>query len=101
MRPITKYTICAITAAAMAAPAVAASNYYLRLDDVKGEAAARAGGRQLEIESWSWGATNAEKFGAVGGAHRDDGVASPRDAASGMPTGKRQHDNSGDTILIS
>ena len=104
MRPITKTTICAIIAAAMATPAFAAVNYYLRIDDVKGESAAKAGGgKQLEIESWSWGstmtgawdgtikgATGAEKFGAVGGAHRDDGVTSPRDTA-GVPTEKRQH----------
>ena len=104
MRPITRTTICALAAAAMAAPAFAAANYYLRIDDVKGESAAKAsGGKQLEIESWSWGSTmtgawdgtikgtaSAEKFGAVGGAHRDDGVTSPRDTA-GMPTEKRQH----------
>ena len=104
MRPIIRTTICALAAAAMAAPAFAAANYYLRIDDVKGESAARAGGgKEIEILSWSWGstmtgawdgtikgATGAEKFGAVGGAHRDDGVTSPRDTA-GMPTEKRQH----------
>ena len=119
MRPITRTTICALAAAAMAAPAFAASNYYLKLGDIKGESAAKAsGGKQLEIESWSWGATmtdawdgtikgapRAEKFGAVGGMHRDasvDGpadaattVTSPRDAASGLPTGKRQHQPKG------
>lgn len=105
MRPITRTTLCALAAAAIAAPAVAASDYYLKLGDIKGESAAKsAAGKQIEIESWSWGATmtgawdgtikgppGAEKFGAVSGAHRDDGVTSPRDSASGMPTGKRQH----------
>ena len=133
MRPISKLTMCALAGAVIASSAAAASSdYFLKLGDVKGESAARAGGgKQLEIESWSWGATNAgakggnvefewkveegesappapggvrvatgdvngdgraaDKFGAVGGAHRDDGVTSPRDAASGMPTGKRQH----------
>ena len=105
MRPITKLTLCALTAAAMAAPAFAASDYYLKFDTVEGESAARAGGgKQIEILSWSWGTTmagdwdgtikgspSAEKFGAVGGMHRDAEITSPRDAASGMPTGKRQH----------
>ena len=84
MRPITRTTICALAAAALAAPAFAAADYYLRLDDVKGGAAAKAsGGTQFAIESWSWGATNAAKFGAISGAHRDDGVTAPAE--------KRQH----------
>ena len=105
MRPITRTTICALAAAAMAAPAFAAADYYLKFDTIKGESAAKAGGgKQIEIESWSWGTTmvgawdgtikgspRAEKFGAVGGVHSDAEITSPRDAASGMPTGKRQH----------
>ena len=53
MRPIIKTTLCALVAAAVAAPALAASsNYYLKLGDIKGELAARSGpGKQLEIES--------------------------------------------------
>jgi hypothetical protein len=113
MRPIIKATLCALAAAAVAVPAFAASaDYYLKLGDVKGGAAAKAGaGKQLEILSWSWGeagswdgtikgAASAGKYGAVGGMHRDDSVAgdaradaavtAPRDAA-GMPTEKRQH----------
>ena len=86
MRPITRTTICALAATAMAAPALAAaSNYYLRLDDMKGESAAKAGGGHkdwIEIQSWSWGATNAGKFGAVSGAHRDESVAAPLDRGS-------------------
>ena len=104
MRPIIRTTLSALAAAAMTAPASAAVNAYLEIGPIKGESAAKAGGsKQLEIESWSWGSTmtgawdgtikgtaSAEKFGAVGGAHRDDGVTSPRDTA-GMPTEKRQH----------
>ena len=84
MRPITKLTMCALVAAAVAAPAFAASsNYYLKLGDIKGESAARSGaGKQIEILSWSWGATNTAKYGAVAGAHRDDGL---------NPAEKRQH----------
>ncbi len=87
MRPIIKTTLCALVAAAVAAPALAASsNYYLKLGDIKGESAARSGpGKQLEIESWSWGAASTAKFGAVAGAHRDDGVNGP------AVTEKRQH----------
>ena len=87
MRPIMKITMCAVVAAAVAVPAFAASsNYYLKLGDIKGESAARSGpGKQLEIESWSWGAASTAKFGAVAGAHRDDGVNGP------AVTEKRQH----------
>lgn len=105
MHPITRSTLCALAAATLAAPAAAASDYFLKLGDIKGESAARAsGGKQIEIESWSWGTTmtgawdgtikgppSAEKFGAVSGVRRDDGVTSPRDPASGAPTEKRQH----------
>ena len=118
MRPITKLTMCALAAAAMAAPAVAASNSYLTLGPVKeGEDARKGKEDRIEVLSWSFGVTRkgwdgtikgaprAEKFGAVGGMHRDasvDGpadaattVTSPRDAASGLPTGKRQHQPKG------
>ena len=60
MRSITRTTICVAAAAAMAAPAFAATKHYLKLDDVKGESAAKAGGgKEIEILSWSWGATMA------------------------------------------
>ena len=89
MRPIVKTTLCFAVAAAVAAPACAASsNYYLKLGDVKGESAARAkGGHKdwIEIQSWSWGAASTAKFGTVSGAHRDDSVTSP------AVTEKRQH----------
>ena len=93
MRPIMKTAMCALAAAAVAAPAFAASsNYYLKLGDIKGESAAKSGaGKQLEILAWSWGATSAGKFGTVSGAHRDDGVTAPGDAAAGRAAGKRQH----------
>ncbi|HKC04142.1 MAG TPA: hypothetical protein VKC17_12660 [Sphingomicrobium sp.] len=90
MRPIIKTTLCAAVAAAVAAPACAASsNYYLKLGDVRGVSAARSGaGKQLEIESWSWGATSTAKFGAVSGAHRDDTITAPGDAAAGRAAAK-------------
>jgi type VI protein secretion system component Hcp len=98
MRPIMNITMCALVAAALAAPALAttpayaaSADYYLKLGDIKpvlskvegGEAALRSGaGKHIEILSWSWGATNAGKYGAVAGAHRDDTVD---------PAEKRQH----------
>jgi hypothetical protein len=93
VRPIMKTAMCALAAAAVAAPAFAASsNYYLKLGDIKGELAAKSGaGKQLEILAWSWGATSAGKFGTVSGIRRDDGVTAPGDAAAGRAAGKRQH----------
>lgn len=108
MRPITKLTICALATAAMAAPAYAASDYYLKLGDIKGESADRSAKGQIEIMSWSFGATNAGRVtkidsltikqavaaGDLDGDGRADAattIVSPRDTASGMPTGKRQH----------
>ena len=59
MRPIIKVTICAFAAAALAAPASAAVNAYLHLDNPKGESSAKsAPEKKIEIESWSFGATN-------------------------------------------
>jgi type VI secretion system secreted protein Hcp len=83
------------------APAVAASDYYLKLGDIKGESMERAAGRSGEVLSWSWGTSNAGSartgsgMGAGKVAMQDLSVAAaavqPRDAASGLPTGKRQH----------
>lgn len=113
MRPMTKLTIFAIVAAAMAAPAYAAADYFLKLGPIKGEVTDRIlnpvprdAGKQIAITSWSWGATrkarvatlksdlSTGKLGSVGemrDADASTAVSSPRDAASGMPTGKRQH----------
>src|SRR3954451_23212651 len=46
MRPIIKIAMCALVAAALAAPApafAASADYYLKLGDIKGETAARSG----------------------------------------------------------
>jgi len=102
MRPVAKLISCAFVASVVAAPAVAASaDYYLKLGDVKGELAAKgSAGKQIQILSWSWGeatagdwdgtikgATEAGKFGAVGGMHRDDQLT----PAASAPAEKRQH----------
>jgi len=60
-----------------ATASLAASDYYLKIEGVEGESASRSP-QTIELQSWSFGASNA-------------GVVAPRDAASGMPTGKRQH----------
>lgn len=77
-------SIIATVASLAAAPsAFAASDYLLELDGVKGEASS-----SVEISSWSWGASN------PGIAIDEPGVraaAAPRDAASGLATGKRTH----------
>jgi hypothetical protein len=109
MRPIMKTTMCALVAAAMAAPAPAASSgTYLTFGPVTGaQADARKGhDKWIEVQSWSWGATdtavpgngspersrrveggtsNTAKFGAVAGAHRDDSLARAAEPALAAP----------------
>jgi type VI protein secretion system component Hcp len=61
----------------LAGPASAASDYLLEIDGIEGETTAAAPAKSIEISSFSWGMSQA--------------VIAPRDAASGMATGKRQH----------
>jgi hypothetical protein len=64
-----------------AQPAHAASDYLLEIEGVAGEAAGA-----IEVNSWSWGASNPTSVGSGGmSAGR---VVSPRDAASGQSTGR-------------
>ena len=78
-----------------ASPAFAASDYLLQLDPVKGEDTAAP--QNIEVESFSWGVSNASSTATGGGAGaskvnvQDLSVmkAAPRDAMSGMATGKR------------
>ncbi len=51
----------------------AAVDYFLKIEGVDGESKDSKHPGWIEIESWSWG------------------ITSLRDAASGLPTGKRQH----------
>jgi type VI protein secretion system component Hcp len=82
--------------------ALAASDYFLKIDDVKGEAKDGAVAGSTEVSSFSWGASNPSAaatttgMGAGKASMQDlsvtrEAAAAPRDAASGMPTGKRQH----------
>lgn len=89
-----------------ATPALAASDYLLQLDGVKGEAATQGQPTTIEISSWSWGASNPSSVGGAGSgtgkvsmqdlsvttaATDTAAVAAPRDAASGQASGKRTH----------
>jgi type VI protein secretion system component Hcp len=109
MRPTTSFTLhalAAITLTAFAASSAAAAN-FLKIGDVKTRSAAgSANAEQIEILSWSWGETQTagrvrkvdslttKREVAAGDVNADspsDTIAAPRDSASGMPTGKRQH----------
>lgn len=105
MRPIANFALHAAFAAAIAALAAssaaaqyAAGGFYLQLDgNDEGMVATAEGERKgnwIEIDSWQWGgvvteaAGRGEKIGLIPFNHE---VKSPRDAASGQASGKRQH----------
>jgi hypothetical protein len=76
---------------AAALPAFAASDYLLEIDGVDGEPAAK---KSIEVQSFSWGASNpasaaATARGKVSVQDISMTKAAPRDAASGLATGKR------------
>jgi hypothetical protein len=76
------------------APALAASDYLLQLDTVKGEATAAT--QSIEVESFSWGTSNAGTAAQSRGGGKvnvqDISMTKarvPRDASTGMASGKR------------
>ncbi len=75
--------IVAALASVAIVPAAHAADAQLIVGDGTGEAPAA-----IEIQSWSWGASNS---GSMASAAQGREAAAPRDAASGMPTGKRMH----------
>ncbi|MEO6582104.1 MAG: hypothetical protein ABIN68_04760 [Sphingomicrobium sp.] len=83
MRPITRYTLWTIAAAAIVAPAFAAEEHDLKLDDPKRDGTDTDGtdkgatrkGWDGTIKGPGKGVKGAAKFGAVGGMHRDDSIA--------------------------
>lgn len=116
MRPMTKLIRFALAATVMAASApAAAADYYLKLGPVKSasvggkvrEAAARAADKQVEVMSWSWGASQHFVAGDVDGDGRvdafvpagdvdgdgraDRAIAAPGAVASGTALRKRAH----------
>lgn len=50
-----------------AASALAASDYFLKIDDIEGESTDTAHAGQIDVESWSWGETNAGSHAGGGG----------------------------------
>ncbi len=91
---IRKPTVPALAAGLLLAalPAFAASDYLLEIDGIHGEAPAK---KSIDVHAFSWGATNA---GSLASAPASSGKVSvqdlsvtkaPRDAASGMPSGRR------------
>jgi type VI protein secretion system component Hcp len=67
-----------VSGALLAATAsLAASDFYIRFEGVDGEAT-RSRPETIELQSWSFGASQTA-------------VVAPRDSASGLATGKRQH----------
>ena len=77
MRKTVLATVVASGVLLAATASMAASDYYLKIEGVEGEAT-RAQPETIELQSWSFGASN-------------PAVASPRDSQSGLATGKRQH----------
>lgn len=79
MRTSTLATWVAVCGSMFVATAAnAASDYFLKIEGVEGEAAASSRDGQIEVSSYSWGVSQAA-------------VTAPRDAASGQASGKRQH----------
>lgn len=84
---------------ALAPSAASAADAYLKLGDIKGEAKDSARKGEIEVLSWSWGATQVGGAQVATGDLDGDGRAdvaagatpTPREAGSGMATGKRQH----------
>jgi type VI protein secretion system component Hcp len=100
MRKSVVIGISAASALVAAMSAFAAADYYLKLGDIKGESTERAAQGAVEVSSFAWGVNQAaaSRTGSGGGAGKASmqdlsvtSTAAPRDAASGMPTGKRQH----------
>ena len=88
MRPIIHATLYAIAAAAVATPAFAASSdSYLTFGPVTGaQADARKGhDKWIEVESWSWGAT---QMGGGGGGGGSGGMGAAKAGGTGMGKGK-------------
>ena len=75
MRQTTAIFALAATLAS-AAPAMAASDYFLKIEDVKGEAAAAP----AAVDSWSFGVCNAGQCAAP---------SASRDSSTGQSSGKR------------
>jgi type VI secretion system secreted protein Hcp len=67
-----KAVVLAFAVTMCASPGLGLAAGFLKFDGIKGETADNAPKGEIEIQSWSWGETNAGR-------------------SSGLPTGKRQH----------
>lgn len=87
-----------------AMPVLAASDYYMKLGDIKGESKDHK--QTIEVMSWSWGQSQGGSAGSTKGgatarspaptASVETAVVAPRDAMSGMASGKRTAAAAGD-----
>jgi hypothetical protein len=80
----------------VAAPALAASDYLLQLDVPKVEGSDAAPPQTIEVESFSWGASNAAVTGSSAGAGKVNvqdlsmtKARAPRDVSTGVASGRR------------
>ena len=46
---------------------MAAVDYFLKLEGVEGESPDEKHQKEIDVQSWSWGATNSGTFGSGGG----------------------------------
>ncbi|HXH53388.1 MAG TPA: type VI secretion system tube protein Hcp [Sphingomicrobium sp.] len=67
------------------AGAAVAADYFLKLGDIKGESADKGHKGEIEVQSWSWGATNP---GSAKVSVSDLSFTGKRDSASGQPSGR-------------
>ena len=77
-------TIAIICLSGLAFTAAASSDFYMKIGDIKGESTDAKHKDWIIIESMSSPSSRADAGAATE-------VVAPRDAASGLPTGKRQH----------
>jgi type VI secretion system secreted protein Hcp len=78
-------SLCALAfVTVLSASASAATDYYLKIEGIEGEAAAPGGGGSLAIASWSFGASNPTSVGSSGmSAGRMAAAADAEPAAGG------------------
>lgn len=88
--------VASVTSLLMAAaPAMAASDYLLQLDPVKGEGKDVAAPQSIEVDSFSWGVSNSSTTppsSSAGKVNMQDlsvMAAAPRESSTGVATGKR------------
>ena len=100
--------IAAVAMTLATGAAVAASDYLLTIDSPKGGDAATGGQGSIEIQSYSWGASNPTSVGSsgmsAGRAKAPDQaqtpVKAPRDISTGQSSGRQAAPQVGDTRTL-